>query len=86
MNQKVSVKNGLYKIPWLNYQEILKQYFQNMTNEKYNSFKASNNFVSSRIPAQCLQSFMAMELIGYSGVGTNEAYVSHFQTFLQGSD
>lgn len=68
------------------YEPALREYYKQMNQEKYQSFKASTNFVASRIPAQCLQSFMAMELIGYSGVGTNEAYVSHFQLFLQGSD
>ena len=50
------------------------------------SFEKSRYFVSSRIPAQTLQSFMQMECVGFNGVDTNQCAVSHFQTFLQGSD
>lgn len=53
---------------------------------KLSSFKKSLNFISSRIPAQTLQSFMKMECVGFNGVNTNYCAVSHFQAFLQGSD
>lgn len=53
---------------------------------KYNSFLKSLQFISSRIPAQTLQSFMAMQCVGFTGLNTNYCIVSHFQTFLQGSD
>lgn len=57
-----------------------------MSKKQYASFKKSLFFTSSRIPAQTLQSFMQMENIGFNGVDTNYCAVSHFQTFLQGSD
>lgn len=53
---------------------------------KYSSFLKSLQFISSRIPAQTLQSFMAMQCVGFTGLNTNYCIVSHFQTFLQGSD
>ena len=53
---------------------------------KLSSFKKSLYFISSRIPAQTLQSFMKMECVGFNGIGTNYCAVSHFQAFLQGSD
>lgn len=54
--------------------------------EKYVSFQKSLKFISSRIPAQTLQSFMAMKCVGFTGVDASHAAVTHFQTFLQGSD
>ena len=53
---------------------------------KWVSFLDSTNFISSRIPAQTLQSFMSMKLIAWTKNSKNMAYVSHFQTYLQGSD
>lgn len=54
--------------------------------ERYNSFLKSLYVTSSRIPAQELQSFMQMETVGFTGIGSNISAVSHFQMFLQGSD
>jgi len=50
------------------------------------SFQDSTNFIASRIPAQTLQSFMSMKLVAWTQNSKNMAYVSHFQTYLQGSD
>lgn len=50
------------------------------------SFQKTKEVISSRVPAQSLQSFMAMEVVGYSQMDTNVAYVTAQQTFLQGSD
>ena len=58
----------------------------NQSIKKYNSFLKSLEFISSRIPAQTLQSFMAMQCVGFTGLNTGYCIVSHFQTFLQGSD
>ena len=53
---------------------------------KYYSFLRSQYYTASRIPAQTLQSFMNMRQVGYTEEGSNLAYVSHWQTWLQGSD
>lgn len=53
---------------------------------KWVSFQDSTNFIASRIPAQTLQSFMSMKLVAWTKNSKNMAYVSHFQTYLQGSD
>lgn len=50
------------------------------------SFYKTLEVISSRIPAQTLQSFMSMEVVGYAQMDTNVAYVTSLQTFLQGSD
>lgn len=50
------------------------------------SFLNSLHFISSRIPAQSLQSFMPMKCVGWTSDTSNTAYVSYIQTYLQGSD
>lgn len=65
---------------------ITKEFIDEYANERYNSFLKSLYVTSSRIPAQELQSFMQMETVAFTGVGSNVAAVSHFQMFLQGSD
>lgn len=54
--------------------------------KKWVSFQDSLKFIASRIPAQTLQSFMAMKLVAWTENSKNMCYVSHFQTYLQGSD
>lgn len=54
--------------------------------KKWISFQDSLKFISSRIPAQTLQSFMTMKCVGWTENTKNMAYVSHFQIYLQGSD
>lgn len=62
------------------------EFMKKHSKKKFISFQKSLDFISSRIPAQTLQSFMAMKCVGYMGVDTNYCAVTHFQTFLQGSD
>lgn len=57
-----------------------------LAHEQYISFLDSSKVISSRIPAQSFQSFMGMNVIGWTGDSNNEAFVSYFQTYLQGSD
>ena len=57
-----------------------------LNQKKYYSFLRSQYYTASRIPAQTLQSFMNMRQVGYTAEGSNLAYVSHWQTWLQGSD
>lgn len=68
------------------YNKILTDYYNIFAQELYSSFANSVYFISSRIPAQTLQSFMQMKLVSLSESEKNVAYVSHFQTWLQGSD
>lgn len=62
------------------------EYVNKLSKKRRASFMRSTGFTASRIPAQTLQSFMNMMLVGFSGEGSNQAYVSHWQTWLQGSD
>lgn len=67
------------------------QYLYNELKNKYaeeirSSFDTSLYFTSSRIPAQHLQSFMQMRVSAFSTSRSNVAYVSWYQTYIQGSD
>lgn len=68
---------------WMKAQET---FLQQEAHRKWVSFQDSTNFIASRIPAQTLQSFMSMKLVAWTQNSKNMAYVSHFQTYLQGSD
>ena len=52
----------------------------------FNSFKLSLDLLVARIPAQSLQSFMKMKVVGFSDSNKNSIMVSHYQLWLQGSD
>lgn len=54
--------------------------------EIHTSFIQSLDVLAARIPAQSMQSFMAMRVAGFDESDLNSAYVSHFQFWLQGSD
>ena len=66
--------------------ELKKEFYKKEAHKKWVSFQDSLKFISSRIPAQTLQSFMTMKCIGWTENTKNMAYVSHFQIYLQGSD
>ena len=55
-------------------------------NKVYNSFIKSLDVVAARIPSQNQASFMPMHIEAFENTDTNNAYVSIFQFFLQGSD
>ena len=54
--------------------------------EMYTSFLKSLEIIAARIPAQSMQSFMAMKVIAFENANVNNAYVSTAQIWLQGSD
>lgn len=68
------------------FKEIKEKFAETQSKKQWVSFQDSLKMIASRIPAQTLQSFMAMKLVGWNKNSTNMAYVSHFQTYLQGSD
>lgn len=80
--KNLEARTGNYK----NYQKRLTEFLNKEAHKRYISFLDSQNFIASRIPAQSLQSFMTMKNIAWTGNNKNMAYVSHFQTYLQGSD
>lgn len=66
--------------------EVYKQEIDKIKEEMKVSFDKALYYTASRIPAQTLQSFMQMKLVGWTQNTKNVAYVSHIQTWLQGSD
>lgn len=62
------------------------QVIESLGKELYTSFKKSLDIIAARIPAQSMQSFMPMKVVGYEDFDINTAYVSTHQIFLQGSD
>lgn len=75
-----------YSIDTKAQKSIIDDFNKSLATTTYNSFKKSLTFTASRIPAQTLQSFMQMELTGFTQSSKNIVYVSHWQTWLQGSD
>ena len=76
----------LSKNIWDTYDDILSNYYDTFNKELSSSFFKSLYFTAARTPAQALQSFMKMKIIGFAKTSKNRVYVSHFQTYLQGSD
>ena len=62
------------------------QHLDTVAAEQFVAFKESLKILAARIPAQSMQSFMAMQVVGFDDSGTNEAYVNYWQLWLQGSD
>ena len=58
----------------------------NLSEQQYASFVESLKFTVARIPAQGMQSFMAMDIVGFNNTGVHDCYVSAEQIRLQGSD
>jgi hypothetical protein len=54
--------------------------------QMYRSFEIQQKMIGTRIPAQAMQSFMPMEIIGWTDSFVNEIYVPVMQMYLQGSD
>ena len=70
--------------------ELIKQYtidyYTKIAKERFSSWQQSLYYTVARIPAQNLQSFMQMRVVAYTGGTKNVVHVSHWQTWLQGSD
>lgn len=84
VNNASASQDGFIQYKKLN--SIVNKYRAAIAKKQYASFLRSQNFTASRIPAQTLQSFMQMHCVGFTGTATNQCFVSHWQTWLQGSD
>lgn len=65
---------------------VTKEYTSKLAKERFTTFKQTLYTLSSRIPAQSLQSFMAMKIAGFTQNQLNNIYVSRWQIWIQGSD
>lgn len=70
----------------LNYSTILKGCREELKKAFRGSRDISLKAIVARIPAQSLQSYMSMKCVGFLHGDDNRIIVSHFQTYLQGSD
>lgn len=84
VNNASASQDGFIQYKKLN--SIVNKYRAAIAKKQYASFLRSQNFTASRIPAQTLQSFMQIHCVGFTGTATNQCFVSHWQTWLQGSD
>lgn len=66
--------------------ESLKKYYKRLGKLLHQSFDKILNIIAARIPAQCLQSVMGMRVADFIESDTNNAMVSVYQFYLQGSD
>jgi len=57
-----------------------------LSKKQFASWEKSHEFIAARIPAQSMQSFMSMKNVAYFNTKSNNAYVSVWQIWLQGSD
>lgn len=64
----------------------LKRYYTHLGKLLHQSFDKILNIIAARIPAQCLQSVMCMRVADFIDSDTNNAMVSVYQFYLQGSD
>lgn len=61
-------------------------YLQTLGHEMHTSFLKYLEIIAARIPAQSMQSFMPMKIVGFDESGHNNAFVCTQQIWLQGSD
>lgn len=86
LNQQFEHPTDRTRKAYEQFEEAKRKFLRAQAHKQYISFLDSLNVISSRIPAQTLQSFMAMKTVGWTSNSKNMAYVSVFQTYLQGSD
>lgn len=67
-------------------QELRNNWYKQKQYQILSSFEKTLETMVTRIPTATKQSFMAMNIVGFTGGTDNRIYVSHFQAWLQGSD
>lgn len=80
------IHNGVVVLDQNYLQNNLEDILDQVSQRTYVSWEKSHNFIAARIPAQSMQSFMEMKNVGYFDTESNDAYVSVWQIFIQGSD
>ena len=85
-----SVNDYVNQISVNQFKEIEEAHYQNrldyVAKEMWQAFEAQLLCIGARIPTQSMQSFMGMEIVGFSDSDKNEVYVPAVQLWLQGSD
>lgn len=65
---------------------LRQDWYRNKQHQIIASFEKTLENMITRIPTATKQSFMSMNIVGFTGGTDNRVYVSHFQAWLQGSD
>jgi hypothetical protein len=73
INNISKIKNGI-------------NYRKELAKKRASSFRLALNFMVCRIPAQSMQSYMNMKIVGFTETNTNIIHVPAIQLWLQGSD
>lgn len=76
---------------WISEKDFTNSEYKNklhseIVNNRKESFREYLKIISGRIPAQNMQSVMAMKVIGFTSNKNTSMYVSPMQLYLQGSD
>ena len=66
--------------------ELRQNWYKDKQYQIIASFEKTLENMITRIPTATKQSFMSMNIVGFTGGTDNRIYVSHFQAWLQGSD
>lgn len=66
--------------------ELRQNWYKDKQYQIIASFEKTLENMITRIPTATKQSFMSMNIVGFTGGTDNRVYVSHFQAWLQGSD
>lgn len=69
-----------------NEKERQEKRLEQLAKQKFASWEAYKKGVATRIPAQSMQSFTPVEIVGFTNDDVTNAYVSTMLAFLQGSD
>lgn len=80
----IRVDGDILSNKWL--EENKANIIEQLSTKMFASWQKSHEFISARIPSQSMQSFMEMKNVGYMKGKSNDAYVSVWQIWLQGSD
>lgn len=78
------IESDIISKQWLDANKI--NILTQLSKKMYASWEKSHEVVAARIPSQSMQSFMPMKNIAYHKTKSNDAYVSIWQIWLQGSD
>lgn len=69
-----------------NFPKLRQNWYKDKQYQIIASFEKTLENMITRIPTATKQSFMSMNIVGFTGGTDNRVYVSHFQAWLQGSD
>ena len=86
LGEELAINNSSIEEIKDGYDDYINRRIERDSKKIYRSFIESLKITANRIPAQAFQSIMTMDVVGFSDAESNEAYVSLYQTWLQGSD